>query len=57
MYVEHVLGGSPVRRSRWRVGGRGDLCVGGGGDGWRVSGWLKVAEDEEERVGCILAMG
>jgi len=39
------------------VGGRGDLCVGGGGDGWRVSGWLKVAEDEEERVGCILAMG
>lgn len=30
---------------------------GGGGVGWRVSGWLKVAEEEEERVGCILAMG
>lgn len=28
-----------------------------GGLGWRVDGWLKVAEEEEVVVGCILAMG
>lgn len=30
---------------------------GEGGSYRRVSGWLKVAEEEEARVGCILAMG
>jgi len=40
VYVEHVLGGSPVRRSRWRVGDRGDPCV-GGREGGRMAGeWV-----------------